>query len=91
MDDAKGFFGSTTGWMKGLFSSKPEATMKGADKEAKIAQKTAEKEVDLYTVDFSEIDKKRNEEARKRIEKLESNLSAALEEVVMAVRQAREA
>ena len=64
MDDAKGFFGSTTGWMKGLFSSKPEATMKGADKEAKKAAKQQAKEADLYNVDFLEMDKKRNEEAR---------------------------
>ena len=74
MDDAKGFFGSTTSWMKGLFESTPEATMKGADKEAKKAAKQQAKEADLYNVDFLEMDKKRNEEARKRREKLDKRL-----------------
>ena len=74
MDDAKGFFGSTTSWMKGLFESTPEATMKGADKEAKKAAKQQAKEADLYNVDFLEMDKKRNEEARKRREKLDQRL-----------------
>ena len=51
-----------------------DEAMKKANKEAKIAQKTAEKEVDLYTVDLSKIDKKRNEEARKKIKKLDKSI-----------------
>ena len=54
-----------------------EKAIKDATKEAKKASKEQNKEADLYTVDLSKIDKKRNEDTRNRIKKLESDLSAS--------------
>jgi len=52
-----------------------DKAMKKSNKEAKISQKSAEKEADLYAVDFAQIDKKKNEEASKKIKKLEKSIS----------------
>jgi len=51
-----------------------EKAIKDATKEAKKASKEQNKEADLYTVDLSKIDKKRNEEARKKIKKLDKSI-----------------